>query len=138
MERGDNALAEQPPSTIWAQLWGQCHEVVVWLLLAAAVLAAFLGEWVDTAAILAIADALGAGEAQRDSPAVTNVRHAALLAQALASLNQGLDALAAGFVSEELVLADLQAARGALEEISGRRTADDVLAAIFRRFCIGK
>ncbi|MCU0877591.1 MAG: cation-translocating P-type ATPase [Pirellulaceae bacterium] len=51
---GDNALAEQPPNTIWTQLWGQCHEVVVWLLLAAAILAAFLGEWVDTAAILAI------------------------------------------------------------------------------------
>jgi tRNA U34 5-carboxymethylaminomethyl modifying GTPase MnmE/TrmE len=36
------------------------------------------------------------------------------------------------------VLADLQDARAALEEVTGKRTADDVLAHIFERFCIGK
>ena len=40
--------------------------------------------------------------------------------------------------SEEFVLADLQGARGALDEVVGRRTPDDVLAHIFERFCIGK
>jgi len=39
---------------------------------------------------------------------------------------------------EEFVLADLQEARAALEEISGRRTSEDVLSHIFARFCIGK
>jgi tRNA U34 5-carboxymethylaminomethyl modifying GTPase MnmE/TrmE len=32
----------------------------------------------------------------------------------------------------------LQEARGAFEEITGRRTSDDLLAHIFERFCIGK
>ena len=41
-------------------------------------------------------------------------------------------------MSEEFVLADLQDARAALEEISGRRTSDDLIAHIFSRFCIGK
>ena len=36
------------------------------------------------------------------------------------------------------MLADLQEARGAFEEITGRRTPDDLLAHIFERFCIGK
>ncbi len=39
---------------------------------------------------------------------------------------------------EEFVLADLQEARAAFEEITGRRTPDDLLAHIFARFCIGK
>jgi tRNA U34 5-carboxymethylaminomethyl modifying GTPase MnmE/TrmE len=39
---------------------------------------------------------------------------------------------------EEFVLADLQEARAALEEIVGHRTPDDVLAHIFSRFCLGK
>jgi tRNA U34 5-carboxymethylaminomethyl modifying GTPase MnmE/TrmE len=36
------------------------------------------------------------------------------------------------------VLADLQDARSALEEVTGRRTSEDVLRRIFDRFCIGK
>ena len=39
---------------------------------------------------------------------------------------------------EEFVLADLQEARVALEQITGQRTSDDVLAHIFSRFCVGK
>ena len=39
---------------------------------------------------------------------------------------------------EEFVLADLQDARAALEEITGRRAPEDLLAHIFARFCIGK
>jgi tRNA U34 5-carboxymethylaminomethyl modifying GTPase MnmE/TrmE len=36
------------------------------------------------------------------------------------------------------VLADLQDARAAFEEVTGRRTPEDVLEHIFTRFCIGK
>ena len=43
-----------------------------------------------------------------------------------------------GSLSEEFVLADLQQARAAFEEVTGRRAPDDVLAHIFERFCIGK
>ena len=41
-------------------------------------------------------------------------------------------------LSEEFVLADLQDARAALEEITGKRAPGDLLAHIFARFCIGK
>src|SRR5439155_785559 len=43
-----------------------------------------------------------------------------------------------GAMSEEFILADLSVAREALEEISGRRAPEDLLAHIFSRFCIGK
>lgn len=83
---------------------------------------------------------LGGGEDRRDPPLVSNVRHIALLERARASLGRASDALSTstGGVSEEFVLADLQEAAAALQEITGRRTADDLLAHIFARFCIGK
>jgi tRNA modification GTPase len=40
--------------------------------------------------------------------------------------------------AEELVLAELAAARQALEAITGRRTPDDLLEHIFSSFCVGK
>ena len=87
----------------------------------------------------AIAAALGS-DVTRDRPDITNVRHIALVQRAHDALARARDAASAagGGLSEEFVLADLQDARGALEEISGRRTSDDVLAHIFEKFCIGK
>lgn len=87
----------------------------------------------------AIVDALG-GEVARDRPAITNVRHIALVQRAHDALTRARDAAAAagGALSEEFVLADLQDARGAFEEITGRRAPEDVLAHIFEKFCIGK
>lgn len=75
-----------------------------------------------------------------DRPEITNVRHIALVRRAHdALLRARTAALANGrSLSEEFVLADLQDARSALEEVTGRRTADDVLEHIFARFCIGK
>jgi tRNA modification GTPase len=76
----------------------------------------------------------------RDRPAITNVRHAALLEQALAALARARTAAcsAEGALPEEFVLADLQQARAALEEITGRRAPDAMLEHIFSRFCVGK
>ena len=85
----------------------------------------------------ALADLIHATESRRDAVMVTNVRHADLLQRALEALERGRDAAAAGR-SEEFVLADLHEARGALEEITGRRAPDAVLTEIFARFCIGK
>ncbi len=85
----------------------------------------------------AVASALVGGIVHRDVPAVTNLRHADLLTRAQASLDRAASAALAQ-VSEEFVLADLNDARGCLEEISGARTPDDVLARIFSTFCIGK
>ena len=68
---------------------------------------------------------------------VTNVRHARALevaAQHLAAVRQGL---AAGR-GTELLAADLRHALGALGEITGEISSDDLLTSIFTQFCIGK
>ena len=85
----------------------------------------------------AIVTRVGGEAPSRDVPAITNLRHAELLTQARSALARASAAAAAG-VPEEFVLADLNAARAVCEEITGKRTPDDVLAAIFSKFCIGK
>lgn len=78
-------------------------------------------------------------EPLRDPPAITNARHIALVERAQTALARARDAASADrAMPEEFVLADLQEARAALEEISGRRATDDLLAHIFSRFCVGK
>ena len=89
------------------------------------------------AAIAAAFSDEGALSDQRDQPAVTNVRHAVLLERARAALLRGTEALA-DEVSEEFPLLDLQEAGHMLQEITGRRTSDDLLHHIFAKFCIGK
>ena len=90
----------------------------------------------------AMGAALGRGPAPtpRDSPAITNVRHAALLERARQALRRASQSVTdpAGPIAEEFVLTDLQDARSALEEVTGKRTSEDVLRHIFSRFCIGK
>lgn len=92
------------------------------------------------AVVTACVQALGAGEDLRDVPAISNVRHVALLGTAEAAVDRALEAMAVSgdMLSEEFVLADLQAALVALQEVTGARTSDDLLAHIFARFCLGK
>ncbi len=85
----------------------------------------------------ALAELLWAGEPLRDTPTLSNLRHIVLVERAAAALARAADAADAA-APEELLLADLQDARAALEEVTGKRTADDVLQRIFTRFCIGK
>jgi tRNA modification GTPase len=86
-----------------------------------------------------IVRALTDREELRDPPAISNARHIALLESARTNLDRAADAAAAGVQTpEEFLLADLQQARALLEEITGRRTTDDLLQHIFERFCIGK
>jgi len=85
----------------------------------------------------AIVRALTASEPLRDTPAITNVRHTALLEEARAALARARTAAEAA-APEEFIAADLQQARERLDEIVGKRTSDDVLRHIFERFCIGK
>jgi tRNA modification GTPase len=86
----------------------------------------------------AIARALDV-EPSSEPPPVTNIRHIDLIRRAAAALKRARDAIVetAG-LSEEFILADLQEARGAVEEVSGRRAPDEMLAHIFSRFCVGK
>ena len=82
-------------------------------------------------------DVLTGGEPVRDTPAVANSRHIGLLERVGDALGAAEDAAATG-AAEEFVLADLQRGRAALDELTGKRTPDDVLRHIFERFCIGK
>jgi tRNA modification GTPase len=79
----------------------------------------------------------GNGEPSRDAPALTNLRHAELVDRARAAVDRAREAVAAD-TPEEFVLVDLHDARARLEEVTGARTTDDMLNAIFARFCIGK
>jgi tRNA modification GTPase len=108
----------------------------------------------DSGAVVSVSATTGAGlnelrrhiaaaldiELLADRPAITNVRHIALVQRAHDALARARTAALAdgATLSEEFVLADLQDARSALEEVNGRRTSDDVLAHIFSKFCIGK
>jgi tRNA modification GTPase len=99
------------------------------------------GNGLDTLRVEIRAALEGANPATaRDTAAVTNVRHAALLERARVALRRAAEAVEApgGPVAEEFVLTDLQDARAALEEVTGKRTSEDLLRHIFSRFCIGK
>jgi tRNA modification GTPase len=87
----------------------------------------------------AMTERLTGAEALRDAPAISNLRHIALLERTREHLARAADAARDGArTPEEFLLTDLQQARSALEEITGRRTTDDLLNHIFERFCIGK
>ena len=85
----------------------------------------------------AILTALSGRDRLRDTPAVTNARHAELLSRAADALRRAAHA-AEEQTAEEFVAADVSEARAMLEEVTGARTPDDVLHAIFSWFCIGK
>lgn len=51
---GLNQLAEAPSEPWWMKFLSQFNDVVVWILLVAAVISGVMGEWTDTAAIAAI------------------------------------------------------------------------------------
>lgn len=84
-----------------------------------------------------IARALVLREELRDAPMISNVRHLGLVDAALQAVRHARQSIDEG-ATEELALAELTRAREALEEITGRRTTDDLLVHIFTRFCIGK
>ena len=86
----------------------------------------------------AIITALSGSDRLRDTPAVTNARHAELLSRARATRCERAAHAAEIHTAEEFVAADVSEARAMLEEVTGARTPDDVLHAIFSRFCIGK
>ena len=85
----------------------------------------------------AIADETSESAGDRDAPAISNMRHIALLDVAARALDRLMESLAVN-ATEEMLLVDLGEARQALEEVRGRRAPDELLHHIFSRFCIGK
>jgi Ca2+-transporting ATPase len=51
---GLNELQSAPPEPLWKKVAAQFRDLVVWILIVAALIAGVMGEWVDTIAILAI------------------------------------------------------------------------------------
>jgi tRNA modification GTPase len=85
----------------------------------------------------AVLDAVGASEGTEETY-LARERHVAALREAAAHLT-----VAAGHVTSpappiELFAEELHGAQHALSSITGQFTADDLLGAIFGRFCIGK
>ncbi len=72
-----------------------------------------------------------------DTPLVSNPRHQASLQLALDHLRAARDDHLAG-TSADLVAIDVREAVDALGDITGETASEDLLEAIFSRFCIGK
>src|SRR5688500_10051030 len=51
---GRNELAQAPPEPWWRRLGRQFADLLIWILIAAAIVSGALGEWLDAVAILAI------------------------------------------------------------------------------------
>jgi len=96
------------------------------------------GEGLDALRAAIAATLAGDHGPQRETAAISNVRHVALLQDARRHLMAAAEASGRFGAPEEFVLSDLQAARSCLDEVVGTRTSDDVLHHIFDRFCIGK
>jgi tRNA modification GTPase len=77
------------------------------------------------------------GGPERESGFITAVRHAGLLRESSAALDQAAGAVE-NAIPHEMLLLDLYAALQGLDAITGATTADDILNRIFATFCIGK
>lgn len=81
--------------------------------------------------------ALVGDERLRDEAGLSNIRHIDLLKRSREALDRACASVALS-TPEEMVITDLREALDALDEITGKRSSEDVLQAIFGRFCIGK
>lgn len=54
LQYGRNVLAESPPVPVWKRLLSQFHNLVIWILIAAAVISGVMEKWVDALVVLAI------------------------------------------------------------------------------------
>ena len=79
---------------------------------------------------------LVAGTERDERPVVTNARHRHHLGVAREAVERAREGLAT--LPGDLLALDLRIALDAIGEITGAVTRDDVLGAIFGRFCIGK
>lgn len=74
---------------------------------------------------------------QKEDFLITNLRHISLLEKTKEDLKRSLDGFING-MSGELIMVDIYEGLDSIGEITGHKVGDDVLNAIFSRFCIGK
>jgi tRNA modification GTPase len=72
-----------------------------------------------------------------DGRVLTNARHANAVTRAAFSLREAQKALTAG-LTPDVVVGDLELALAALGELTGRSVTEEVVNAVFERFCVGK
>lgn len=77
------------------------------------------------------------GLREQNGAVITNLRQESALREALAGIEQAATAIDEN-VPHEMLLLDLYAALAAVDELTGKTTADDILNRIFSTFCIGK
>ena len=78
------------------------------------------------------------GEPVLDVPGLTSARHEAAVAMAAAELHAFSEAWSEDELPASVAAIHVQAAADALGELIGIVQVDDVLDAVFRRFCVGK
>ncbi len=100
------------------------------------VISAATGEGLDAlrARLLALAGWQAAAEGQF----IARARHVHALQRARGHLQAAAEHARLGNAALELLAEELRLAHDALGEITGAFSADDLLGAIFARFCIGK
>lgn len=88
----------------------------------------------------ALSERLGAMMDAGADQLVTNERHRGLLREALDHVDRSHREFEAQErrLPEEFLLEDLRSALGALSDVTGRRSAEELLQGIFATFCIGK
>lgn len=77
------------------------------------------------------------GAPSKEEIVITNIRHKEALTQAIAALRRVVTGLKTG-VSPEFLTLDMRQSLGELGKIIGFDITEDILSAIFSRFCIGK
>ncbi len=87
--------------------------------------------------VQAVADLLLGGAAPAGERLISSPRHRDALARAAGHVRDAIEGHARG-VPADLLAVDLTAALTAIGEITGESLSEDLLAAIFSRFCIGK
>ncbi|MCK9173843.1 MAG: tRNA uridine-5-carboxymethylaminomethyl(34) synthesis GTPase MnmE [Desulforhopalus sp.] len=86
---------------------------------------------------LIYAEITGGKDMWEEAACTPNLRHKASLESAVAACDRIMETLAAG-LTYDLIAVDLQDCLGALGDIVGETTTEDVLDVVFAEFCLGK
>lgn len=78
-----------------------------------------------------------AGSEEASGSLLTNARQESAVRRALAAVQRALAALRSG-LTPDAILADAEEALDALGELTGRTAKEEIVGAVFSRFCVGK